>query len=839
MGGDREDRIDFFISHAGRDRDWAEWVGWQLSDAGYAVELDVWDWAAGQNFVTLMSRALDRADRLIALFSTAYFERSRYTTEEWSASVLHGSGDDAGRLLPLRIENVAPEQVPSVLRSLIFRDLFGLDELQARRVLLEATAGPHRPDGPPSYPGRGTPGGLSRMGASGPRLPGSMPQIWNVPARNSGFTGRDGLLIKIRERLLGGDRAVVQALHGMGGVGKTQLAVEYAHQFAGVYDLVWWIAAGQTSVIGDQIAALAIELGCAEPGTETAVASRAVLAELRRRGRWLLVFDNAELPQDLMFWLPGGTAGHVLITTRSQGWDEIAAAVEIDVFARTESVAILQARVPGLTVANADRLAEDLGDLPLGVAQAAGYLVETGMPADEYQRLLATRAREILAAGQPPSYPRSLAVTTQLVIDRLTAGDPAVVELVRLCAFLAPEPIPPAWFIDAARELPDLLASSTADPLTWSRLLARAGRSTLVRIDHRGIQMHRLTQAILRDGLAPERISAMQERVAAILVENDPGDAENPFTWPAWAQLLPHLLAADPATSSSSRLRDQACNAAWYLLKRGDPRSCLRYAYRLHDQWRHRLGDDDLHTLRMANSIGSSLEEMGDNEAARQINEDNLVRRRRALGDDHRDTLVSATNLAIQLRALGDASSARALDEDTLARRRRMLGEDHRDTQDSASSLATDLRMLGEAQSARVLDEETLARRRRLLGEDHPRTLTSATNLAADLRGLGELRAAQELDEDILARKRNVLGSDHPLTLESAGNLATDLRMLGEALSARALDEDTLTRKRRVLGDDHPRTLESADNLATDLRLLGEPEAAQALDEEWRAHRRS
>src|SRR3984885_308220 len=391
MGGDR---VDFFISHAGRDRDWAEWVAWHLSDAGYAVELDVWDWAAGQNFVTLMSEALARADRVIALFSEAYFDRSRYTTEEWSASVLHMPDADAGRLLPLRVEKVTAEQLPAVLRPLLFRDLFGLDEREARRVLLEVAVGPRRPDGPPSFPRRGAPGGLSRMGGSGPRLPGSLPQIWNIPARNPGFAGRDVLLIQIRERLLSDDRAVVQALRGMGGVGKTQLAMEYAHQFAGSYDVAWWIAAEQPGLIGGQFAAFAVELGCGDPSAETAAASRAGLAERRRRDRWLLVFDNAGHPQDLTRWLPGGTAGHILITTRARGWDEIATAVEIDVFARTESVAILHARVPGLTVGDADRLAEELGDLPLGVAQAAGYLSETGMPADEYRRLLATRARE-------------------------------------------------------------------------------------------------------------------------------------------------------------------------------------------------------------------------------------------------------------------------------------------------------------------------------------------------------------------------------------------------------------------------------------------------------------
>ena len=221
------------------------------------------------------------------------------------------------------------------------------------------------------------------IGAEHPPIPGPLRPIWgNVPARNPGFTGREELLAAVREALLAGDRAVVQALRGMGGVGKTQLAVEYAHRFASSYGLVWWINAQRMSCSVSSSRRWPRYLACTV-GVELQVVRRVVLAGLRERDRWLLVFDNAEGPEDVADWLPGGS-GHVLITSRSGGWAEVAMPVDVDVLARAESVAILRNRVPRLAAEDADRLAEALGDLPLAMAQASGYMAGTGMPAEEY-----------------------------------------------------------------------------------------------------------------------------------------------------------------------------------------------------------------------------------------------------------------------------------------------------------------------------------------------------------------------------------------------------------------------------------------------------------------------
>ena len=857
-------RSDFFVSHAGADRAWAEWVAWQLTDAGYTVELDVWDWAAGQNFVLAMSDALERCDRMVALFSAAYFDRDRYTTDEWTNALLHRPGTGQGQLVPVRVEEVPPADMPAVLRPLVFCDLFGVEAAEARRRLLEAVVGPRRPDGVPVFPGKGKAGALRKLGDAGPRLPGSLPRMWNLPARNPGFTGRDDLLLVVRERLLAGEKAVVQAFQGMGGVGKTQLAAEYAYRFAGVYDLAWWVNSEQGGLIGDQFAALGMALGCLQPGAGTEAVRTVVLGELRGRSRWLLVFDNAQNPADITGWLPGGS-GHVLITSRERNWAEIAMPVEVDVLSRSESVAIFQDRVTGLSDADADKLADQLGDLPLAIAQAAGFIAETSTPATQYLDLLRTQARQLLDQEAPgSSYPRSLAAATQLIADRLDHKDRAAAQLASLCAFLAPEPIPEDLFTSGSGELPAELATRAVDPLAWRQTLAHLARQSLARIDHRGLVMHRLTQAILRDRLTPVQAAATRERAEAILAASDPRDPGNPPAWPRWAALMPHLLAADLASTGNSALRWMACDACAYLLYRGDTRTAHDLASDLRQHWRDRLGADDDNarvisaylgwalwnmgryaeardlaqdtldrdrrllgadhptTLASANNLANSLRQLGEVRAARDLDQDTLDQRRRVVGADHPDTLGSANNLAIDLRALGEVRAARDLDRDTLDRHRRLVGADHPDTLASANGLAIDLRALGEVRAARDLDQDTLERRRRVLGEDHPETLNSAGNLAADLRGLGEFQAARDLDQDTLERRRRVLGEDHPETLNSAGNLAADLRGLGEFQAARDLDHDTLKRRRRVLGEDHPDTLASANNFEEDMRLLGE-----------------
>jgi tetratricopeptide (TPR) repeat protein len=590
------------------------------------------------------------------------------------------------------------------------------------------------------------------------------------------------MLAAVREALLCGDRAVVQAFHGMGGVGKTQLAAEYAHRFAGFYDLVWWIACEQPELIGDQFTALAEDLGCALPGAGLDASRRAVLARLHEMERWLLVLDNAEDPRDLSGWLPGGT-GHVIITSRASGWDEIAVPVEVGMLDRAESMAILLDRLPLLADSDADRIADAAGDLALAVAQAASYMTEAGVSAGEYLALLDGRAAEVMLAGRTVTYSRSLAAVTELALEQLQAEQPAAAIVIVLCACLGPEPVPAQWFTRAGTALPAPLAPKAADPVS-------------------------LTQAIIRSQLTSRQAAMARTRaevfIAASQSHLDYRDAQDPLTWPGWARLLPHLLALDPGRSAIPELRVSAVNACWYLAKRGDAPASYAVARQLHQGWQQALGPDHPDTLNAQHTIAYALSLMGRYQEARDLDEDTAARCRRVLGDSHITTLNAVNTLALRLMDLGNHLTARELLADVASRASQAHPDDHPDVIGFAFNLATCIAALGEADTARRLLEDALARHRQVLGDDHPDTITSAAELAIHMRAHGEAGTARRLLGQALTRYRQVLGNDHPQTLWCTEQLKAvpDRRN-------RSTEPDNLRRLGQV-GRFRPRNAESA-----------------------------
>ncbi|MFF3324545.1 FxSxx-COOH system tetratricopeptide repeat protein, partial [Streptomyces sp. NPDC002889] len=806
-----------FISHAGPDRQWAEWVAWRLEEAGHSVELDVWHWRAGDNFVRKMSEALAKATAVMALFSPAYFAAGRFTEEEWTAALARRD-----RFIPVVIQPLEAGELPPILASLLRKELHGLDETTATAALVEAVRGPVPPTSPPAFPGTTQTAPTVPVVRRGPqpRFPSStgLPDVWNVPRRNPYFTGRETVIDDLRSRLLAKRHIAVQALHGSGGIGKTQIAVEYAHRFAGQYDVVWWVDAEKVDQLPQTYADLAARLDVARPEAGTEANARNAMQRLRTLDRWLIILDNAEDRDKLEEWLPEGT-GHVLITSRNSAWQLTVPGLPLDVFSRQDSLAYLNGRLPALEPEQANSLADALGDLPLALAQAVGVLT-AGMPLARYRQLLDTKTAKVLAHGDPPGYPASLKATVTIATERLNVSHRDAIALLCLLSFLGPDPIPTPWLADARSRLTTIPGDH--NDLMWPQSaiepLARFG---LTRVEHETVQIHRLTQAIVRDQARKGDTAEIHDDLAVLLSAADPGNPQLPQTWPRWATLTSHLTAARHTIGAHPDLRPTLLNAARYLIQSGQPRAAHDLTHALYQSWATGLGEDHPDTLHSAEALVDALYDLGRYSEARRRVEDTLERRRRVLGDDHPDTLQSAHDLANTLHNFGLRAEARRMHEDTLERRRRLLGEDHPETLRSAHDLANALDDLGLRAEARRLDEDTLERRRRVLGEDHPDTLQSAHSLAVTLHDLGLHAEARRMHEDTLERRRRLLGEDHPETLHSAHNLAVTLHDLGLHAEARRLDEDTLERRRRVLGEDHPDTLQSAHSLAVTLHDLG------------------
>jgi tetratricopeptide (TPR) repeat protein len=803
-------KVDFFISYTGADQVWAEWIADTLERAGRRTVLQAWDFRPGENFLQRMDEALAEADRVLAVLSPAYL-RSEYGRDEWTAALVRDRGQ-SGRLLPVRVEAC---QLPPLLANRVYLDLAGLDEQSATQRLLAGIA-PGRARSPekPPFPGSG-----GRTQDRVAQFPGRRPTIFHVPPRNPNFTGRGELLQVLRQHLaalpLASAVVQTQAIHGLGGVGKTQLVVEYAHRYAADYELVWWIPAEQPVTIAGQLAALARRLGLRElPSLDEQV--MVLFDDLAQRDRWLLVYDNAEYPVDLEAVRPPAGGGHVLVTSRNAAWGGIGATVSLDVLPRAEAVTFLRQRL-GRDDPLLAALAKALGDLPLALEQAAAYLDETHTPPAEYLELLSSRARELFALGRPANSQQTIATTWTVSFDRVRRQPLPAEDLLTLCAFLAPDDLPRALLTDHAEVLPERLATAIRDRVALQGSLGVLSRYSLATVTEDTIGVHRLVQAATRNDLGSEAAQRWTGVAVRLLLAAFPPVYLKAATWPTSARLLPHVIAvtahaaklgAEPVKCVT--LLTRAADYLWVRAKLQQARALLEQALAILEA---RRGPDHPDVARTLMALGTVIYDLGDLSTSRTYLERALTIQEARLSRDHPDLAYSLHNLGLVLRSLGDLSEARIAQERSLTIREARFGPDHPKVAQSLNSLGGVLTDLGDLPAAHIAIERGLRIREAWLGPDHPDVAHSLNHLGLTLRGLGDLAAARAAAARALSIYETRLGPEHPYAAQSLHLLGLVLHDLGDLAGARAASERAVAIRDTALGPDHPFTVNSRRSL--------------------------
>ena len=674
-------------------------LAYRLNDDGVSVSLDRFVNPPPANWPSWMEEQIDATDYIVVVCSENYLAKTRNKVKKgtgkgvkWESLLsyqqIYDNDSDSSKFIPVLLEGGEYEHIPKPMRGGSYYPLVA--DAEYENLLRHITSQPATP--------QPTPGPVKKLDPL-PR-PGTQSltrtKLLNVPPRNEVFTGRNEVLTGRKEVLTGYEEILSlrvdlvqkgrQALFGLGGVGKTQIAAEYVYRHQEDYTAVLWTFAQTEQSVRGGFATLAALLDLPKKeSTEQLQVVEAVHRWLEQNPGWLLVLDNADDPAMIWPFLPQRGKGHVLLTSRAHTFQTLGifAPREVNVLPPAEAREFLLRRTgkdPNATSPDADALAKELGYLPLALEQAAAYIAENKSNFARYvdafrkQRLKVLEKSAPVVGNEREQQKRTVATTWALNFADVERRSAASVDLLRLSAFLAPDAIPLELLEEGGDELPEALAARLAEtaenPLALDELLSPLLRFSLVRRveENRTYSIHPLVQEVVREGLGKEDQKAWAERVVRTVDVTFPDVVfEN---WPQCDRLLPHALA------------------------------CAR----LIQLWSMEFPE----AARLLNRTGRYLNERAEYSQAELLYRQALASREKVLGEEHLDTVVSLNNLAELLREQGKLEEAEPLFRRALAILEEALGPEHPQTITVRNNLIRFYRQQGRDAEADALERKSL-----------------------------------------------------------------------------------------------------------------------------------
>ena len=604
------------------------------------------------------------------------------------------------------------------------------------------------------------------------------------------LAGRDDLLQVLDEKFspsrTPGPRFV--ALCGLGGIGKTALALSYAHRHLSSYGLVWQFQAADDVSLSAAYAELA---GYIRVGKAAARSNATVLevhnALAARTGRWLLIFDDAMDPASLRNYLPPVGDGDIVITSQDASWPP-AQRILVDVLEADDATAFLINRTGDTDVQAAAEVASMLGQLPLALEQAAAYTVATSCGLNGYAELFKENRTDLLVRGQPSDYRKTVATTWQAAFDQLQESVPDSVTLLRLLACYGPYPVPLSVFQLQREDIPGEVTAAVAaqvrallaGQLTLYDAVAALGRYSLISIPVRGtVTVHQLVQAITSDQIPIEQRPGWKDAAAALLRSALPEDPKLPENWPTFRSLAPHVLATLPAA---------------------DMRSTVQF-------------------LRSSGSYGAAVV------VQEHITQDALDRG----GPRSSEFLTEMANFFYMKGEAGNRDEARQGLAGMLRGLKHVVDPEAPFYLQLQSQLARWTGAAGDPAKACALFRDLLPVLERVFGEKDSRTLTARFNYAAMLAEAGDPAGARDLFAAMVPIYDEVFGANDPDTLGVRASLAYSTGMAGEPGRARELYAMLLPVLDGTLGPVHHNTIAARLNMAYMTAVVDNPAAALDL----------